>query len=75
MLAPVGTENTKEKYTPEIKQTTLIITETITTLLNFLQILIALNEGNTTRLEMSSVPIIRIPRTIVTAVRVAISAL
>lgn len=72
MLDPVGEEYWYDIYTPTQKHITEIITATIVTDLNVLQIRIALKEGNTKRLDINNVPIMRIPRTTVMAVNNAI---
>jgi hypothetical protein len=69
MLAPVGMLQAKEISTPSIKQTTERIPEHITTDLKVLKSRIEVSAGKIIKLEMSIAPIIRIPITIITAVK------
>ena len=71
-LAPAGVSSSYDATSPPKKQTTDRIDEHIMTDLKLLDNLIDVKAGNMTRLEISSVPIIRIPRTMVTAVKKAI---
>lgn len=64
-----------EMAIPIKRQTTETIAEFIMTLLNVLHIRMEVNAGKMIRLEINNAPIIRIPRTIVTAVRTAIKVL
>ena len=75
MLAPVGVENTKEQRIPEKTQKTEMIAEETTTLLKLLQRRIAVSAGKIIKLEMSKEPIIRMPSTMVIAVKNANSIL
>ena len=74
-LAPTGISSEYEKRIPIKKHTTLITADVIITLLKNLQTRIALSAGKIIRLEIKSEPIIVIPRTIVSAVKIAISIL
>ena len=60
---------------PIQKHTTDRMPEQTTTLRKLLKIRMAVSAGNITRLEISIAPIIRIPSTIVTAVKTAIKVL
>ena len=60
---------------PMQKHTTEIIAEFTITPRNVLQTRIDVSAGNMIKLEISNVPIIHIPSTIVTAVRTAINVL
>lgn len=60
-----------ERNMPMAKHTTPIIADAITTDRNFFQIRIAESAGNSVRLVIKSAPIMRIPRTTVTAVKIA----
>ena len=71
MHAPVGNEYIYEIITPTTKQITDIIPALIITALKFLNILIEVSAGNIIRLEISIVPIILIPTTIVTDLSMA----
>ena len=75
ILAPVGRFASTERDIPRIKHMTDIKDEHIITLLNVLHTRIDVSEGKITRLEMSSAPIRRMPRTIITAVSIAIREL
>lgn len=75
ILAPVGVENSKEAIIPTVKQIKDIAAEDRTTPLKLLKTLIEVNAGNIIRLEISMVPIILMPMTIVRAVNKAISIL
>ena len=57
------------------KQITAKIPEEITTLLKLFHIRIDVSAGKITKLDISMAPIICIPRTIVTAVKIAIIVL
>ena len=70
-LAPVGVEQKKLMNIPNTKQTPERMPEHITVPRNVLHRRIAVRGGNIIRLEMSSAPIIRMPSTIITAVRQA----
>lgn len=75
MLAPVGVLYRYEIEIPIKKQTTERIADVIITLLKVLHTCIAVSAGKIIRLEISSVPIIRIPSTTVSAVKTAIITL
>lgn len=75
ILAPVGIENTYENTIPKKKQNTDIIAEHIITFLNVFTIFIDVSAGKIIKLEISIVPIILIPTTIVIAVNIAITVL
>lgn len=75
MLAPAGVENTYEAVIPVIKHTTDTQAEHIITDLKRLNTLIAVRAGKTISPDISRVPIIRIPRTMVRAVSRARSIL
>lgn len=74
-LAPAGVEYKKETVIPTKKHVTEIIPDEIITLLKLLKTRIDVNAGKMIKLEISIVPIIRIPRTIVIAVKKAINIL
>ena len=74
-LAPVGVAYTYEITTPIKKQSIEITAEQMVTLLNVLKTRMELRAGKIIRLEISRAPIIRIPSTIVRAVKKAISIL
>lgn len=74
-VAPVGVDRKYEHIKPVIKQITEITAEVITTDLKCLHTRIADSAGNIIRLEINNAPIILIPKTIVTAVKNAISIL
>jgi hypothetical protein len=71
--APVGAAYTYEITTPAIKQTIDTATEQTLTLLNFLNTRIEVSAGKMMSAEISIAPIMRIPSTIVIAVRNAMS--
>ena len=71
MDAPAGVENMYDKTMPKIKQTIEMMDELITTCRKLLNRRIDDSAGKIMRLEMRSVPIIRIPMTIVIAVKTA----
>lgn len=75
ILAPVGRLNKQEKIMPDRKQTTETIPEHTTTDPNLLHTRIEVSAGKITRLEISSAPISRIPRTIISALKTAIRLL
>ena len=75
MLAPTGRLKLYELYNPAKKHTTDTMPEIKTTYLNPLTTAPAESAGNMIRLEISIVPIILIPTTIVSAVKTAISIL
>ena len=75
MLAPVGSSRANEQIMPITKHTTDITAEQIATDLKLLQRRMELSAGNIIRLEISRAPIMRIPRTTVTAVSTAITVL
>ena len=75
MLAPVGVEYTKEQRIPAKTQNTETTAEQITTKRKLLQRRIAVSAGKIIKLEINSEPIIRIPSTMVTAVKNANSML
>ena len=74
-LAPVGVAYRYEKTTPVKKQNIETSAEQIVTFLNFLNTRMELRAGKIIRLEMSMAPIMRMPSTIVRAVKKAISIL
>ena len=73
MVAPVGRESSKDMRRPERKEIREMIAEQMVTPRKVLQSRIAVSAGKIIKLEMSIDPIIRIPRTMVTAVSRAIS--
>jgi len=75
MLAPVGVAKAYEITRPDSRQMTEITAAHITTFLNLLHILMAERAGKTMRADISRVPIILIPSTIVMAVDIAIKKL
>ena len=75
MLAPVGVENPYDTSRPIKKQTMEITADEMTTKRNCLKTRMADNAGKIIKLEISIVPIIRMPTTMVTAVNSAISIL
>lgn len=74
-LAPVGVEYKYEIKIPEIKENTETIAENIITILKLLKTFIEITDGNTIKLDIRSAPTSLIPKTIVIAVRKAISIL
>lgn len=74
-LAPAGVEYRKEAVIPKKKQQTDTTADVITTPLKLRQTRIAVSAGKMMRLEISIAPIMRIPTTIVTAVKNASSIL
>jgi len=74
-LAPVGVAYTYEMMTPVKKHSIETTAEQTVTLLNFLNIRIELRAGKIIRLEINNAPIMRIPSTMVRAVKKAISIL
>lgn len=66
--APVGKFKKKENNNPNIKQITDISTESTTNPLKLFVNFLAIIAGKTIKLEISKVPIIRIPSTTTTAV-------
>ena len=72
MLAPAGNDKRKDKIRPIAKESTEIITAHIVTERKLLHTCIAVRVGKIIRLEISIVPIIRMPITMVTAVKRAI---
>lgn len=74
-LAPVGVENRKEAIRPTTKQETESTAEQSTTPLKLWNRRIELSAGKMIRLEMSRVPIMRMPTTMVTAVSAAMRRL
>lgn len=74
-LAPAGVVQVYDIKMPMKKQIISKITEKITTVLNLVQTLIEESDGITIKLEIKSVPTSFIPRTIVTAVKMAITVL
>ena len=74
-LAPAGDAHTYDTVIPTTKHTTEITPELIITLLNVRHTRIDVSAGKMIRLEIRSAPIIRIPNTIVTAVKTAINVL
>ena len=75
MLAPAGVENIKEATRPIKKQTVEIIAVLMMTLKKLLKTRIELNPGKTIKLLIIIAPIRRIPITIVSAVKTAVSEL
>jgi len=75
MLAPAGVEKAKDAIIPKKKQTIDTIDEEITTDLKLLHTLIEVRAGKIIRLDISIVPMILIPTTIVIAVKNAMSIL
>ena len=74
-LAPAGVSYRYEITIPVKKQKTAIMAEQTVTVLNLLKILMAVKAGKIIRLEISKAPIMRIPSTIVRAVKSAMSIL
>jgi hypothetical protein len=74
-LAPAGVAYKYEITIPMKKQMTATTPEQMVTVLNVLKILMDVRAGKMMRLEISKAPIMRIPNTIVSAVRMAISIL
>jgi hypothetical protein len=74
-LAPVGVAYTYEIIIPVKKHAIEITAEQTVTLLNFLNRRIELKAGKIIRLEISTAPIIRMPSTMVRAVKRAMSIL
>jgi len=74
-VAPAGVENINETIIPIIKHKTAITAENTHTFLKLLNTLIAVRAGNIIRAEIRSVPIIRIPSTIVIAESTAVTEL
>ena len=72
MLAPVGVSYKKEAVIPTTKHKTESTAEQRTTVLKVLQRRIEVSDGKIIRLEISNVPIMRIPTTMVRAVSSAI---
>lgn len=68
MHAPVGRFKKKENSIPNIKHITDISTDSITMFLKLFVNFLAIIAGKTIRLEISSVPIILIPKTTTIAV-------
>lgn len=75
MLAPAGVDRANDIIIPTVKQTAERTAAKTTVLKKLLKIRIAESAGNIIRLEIIIAPISRIPITIVSAVRTAISAL
>lgn len=75
MLAPAGAEKKYDADRPIQKHMPERKPEQITTPRKLLNICMAVSAGKMTRLEMSIAPIILMPITIVTAVRIASSEL
>ena len=74
-VAPTGVEKTKEIVKPAQKHTTEVMAEQITTPRKLLNRRMAVRAGKMIREEISMAPIIRIPSTMVRAVRMARSVL
>ena len=74
-LAPAGVEYINDKVIPIKKQTTDITPDEIMTDLKLLKTRIDVNAGKIIKLEINIVPIMRIPKTIVIAVKKAINIL
>ena len=75
MLAPTGMSSEYEMTIPRKKHIVETIPEQITTPLKLEKSLIAVSDGKTIRLDMRRDPIIRMPTTMVTAVRIAMRVL
>lgn len=75
MLAPAGVENINDDARPIKKHTIEIIAVLMMTLKKLLKMRIELNPGKTIRLLIIIAPIRRIPITIVSAVKTAVSEL
>lgn len=75
MPAPVGIEYTQESISPTQKQPTEMIAEDSVTERKRENMRMEDSAGNTIRLEINSVPIMRMPMTTVIAVSMAISIL
>ena len=75
MLAPVGVWNMYETNNPKTKQMTDTTADEIVTDLNDLKNLIEIKLGNNISEEINIDPINLIPKTIVIAVKIAISIL
>ena len=69
MLAPVGMLKQKDITIPLTKQNTAIKADNIINALKLFTIFFALTAGNIIRLEISRVPIMRMPKTTVIAVK------
>ena len=67
--APVGILNSKDKIIPTTKQIADIIADIIISPLKLLEIFLAINAGKIIKLDINKVPIIRIPKTTVIAVK------
>ena len=74
-LAPAGVSNLYEAALPKRKQTTATIAAQTVTALKFFNTRIEVSAGNINRLDMSSAPMILIPKAIVIAVKNASTAL
>ena len=72
-LAPDGKLGNKKKASKKL--VIEINAEVITTTLNFLNILIEVSAGKMIKLEINNVPMILIPSTIITAVKIEITIL
>ena len=70
-VAPTGVEKAKEMVSPVQKQTTDVTAAQRITLRKLLNSRMAVSAGKITREEISMAPIIRIPSTMVRAVRIA----
>ena len=75
IVAPAGVEKIYDPTIPKKKHTIETIEELITTVLKLLHTLMEVNAGKIIKLEISKVPIILIPTTIVMAVKNAMSML
>ena len=74
-LAPAGIEKAYEQSKPAVKFITARIAEHIVTLKKLLKTRIEVSAGKIIRLEINIAPIIFIPSTTVTAVKIEISVL
>ena len=70
-VAPAGIENIYEKISPKMKDKIETMAEFMTTDLKHLHTLTDERVGKTIRLETSRAPIIRMPTTIITPVKIA----
>ena len=74
-VAPVGESKAKDIRSPKIKDTAEVTAERTITAPKLLQTLREERAGKMIRLEISIAPIIRIPKTMVIAVKIAINEL
>ena len=75
MLAPVGTAKRYEIVSPISRQTTETMAALIMTVRNVRHVRMLVTPGKTTRLEIRSDPIMRMPITMTIAVRIEITVL